>query len=259
MAILLRNGRMPQIKHRPTQFEQGKSITLPAPYGGLNLRDDITALKPNEARVLENWFPGSGELTLRDGYDDHATGMGSGEVKTLAGYVGLTSSRLIACANGKIFNATSAGAATELATGLTVDRWQHVLYNNRLLMVNGADAPRDYNGTAIASTAWSGSGLTITNLVNIGLSRNRIWCCENSSADVWYASIGAITGAMTKFQLSQIASGGICMAIGSWSRDSGIGADDVTVFVMSSLASERSSRSMVTTRSFTLRAKALKS
>jgi hypothetical protein len=233
MDLLLRNGKMPQIKHRPTQFEQGKSVTLPAPYGGLNLRDDITALKPNEARVLENWFPGSGELTLRDGFEEHGTGMGSGEVKTLAGFVGLTTSKLVACANGKIFDTTSAGAASELATGLTEDRWQHELYNNRLIMVNGADAPRDFNGSAIASTVWSGSGLTIANLVNVGLSRNRLWFCENNSADVWYAAIGAITGALTKFQLSQIAEGGICMAIGSWSRDSGVGADDVTVFVMS--------------------------
>lgn len=233
MALLLRNGKMPQIKHRPTQFEQGKPATLPAPFGGLNLRDDITALKPNEARVLENLFPGSGEITMRPGFDDHATGMGSGEVKTLSAFVGLTTSKLVACANGKIFDATSAGAASELATGLTEDRWQTTLYNNRLLMVNGTDAPRDFNGSAIASTSWSGSGLTIANLINVGLSRNRLWFCEKNSADVWYGAIGAITGALTKFQLSQIAEGGICMAIGSWSRDSGIGADDVTTFVMS--------------------------
>jgi hypothetical protein len=234
MALLLRGtGKFPKVVHRPTQFDVGRSVTLPAPYGGLNLRSDITSLQPNEARVLENWFPGSGQLSLRPGFESFGTGLGSGEVKTLATFAGLTTNKMIAAANGKLYDASVAGSATELATGFTEDRWQHEIYNNRLIFVNGTDAPKDFNGTGISSTLWTGSGLTITNLINVGLARNRLWFCEKNSADVWYASIGAITGALTKFQLSQIATGGICMAIGSWSRDSGIGADDVTVFVMS--------------------------
>ncbi len=235
MALLLRNNRMPQIKYRPTQFQQGKSITLPAPYGGLNLRDDITALKPNEARVLENWFPSSGHLSLREGFDDHGTGLGSGEVKTLASFVGYSASKLLAGANGKIYNVTVAGAGTQLATGFTSDRWQAALYSDRLFFVNGADTPQVYNGSTVGAIAWAGSGLTNTNLVNIALVRNRLWFCENNSADVWYAAVGQITAAsnLTKFSLSQIAGGGYCMAIGSWSRDAGDGADDMTVFVMS--------------------------
>jgi hypothetical protein len=88
VTLLLRNGRAPQIKLRPTQFTQGRSITVPAPYGGLNLRDDITALKPNEARVLENWMATSGQLSIRPGFDRHVGSMGGGEVKTLASYIG---------------------------------------------------------------------------------------------------------------------------------------------------------------------------
>lgn len=233
MALLTRNANLKPFKMRPTQFDVGKSITLPAPYGGLNLRSDITALQPNEARVLENWFPGSGQLSLRPGYASFATGMGSGEIKTLATFAGLTTNKMIAGANGKLFDASTAGSATQLATGFTEDRWQHEIYNNRLLCVNGVDAPQHYNGSAISATPWSGSGLTITNLVNIGLARNRLWFCENNQADVWYGGIGSVQGTLTKFPLSQIATGGICMAVGSWSRDSGIGADDVTVFVMS--------------------------
>lgn len=233
MSILIRSGRLPDIKHRPHQFEQGETETLPAPYAGVNLRDDVTSLKQNEARVLENWISKSGNLGLRDGYSEHATGVGSATVGTLAAFSGLTAQKMIAAGGGAIYDVTTPGSAVSLATGLTVNRWQTTLYNNRLLMVNGTDAPRDYNGSVIASTAWSGSGLTITNLVNIAAVRNRIWLCENNSADVWYGSVGGITGATTKFQLSQVASGGICTAIGSWSRDAGDGADDATVFVMS--------------------------
>lgn len=233
--LMLRGGRTaPQLKYRPTQFEQGKSLTLPAPYGGLNLRDDITALKPNEARILENWLPTSGQLSIRSGFDEHASSLGSGEVKTLASFVGYTASQLLAGANGKIYRVTAAGAGTELATGFTNDRWQTQLYSNRLFFVNGTDTPQVYDGSTVGTIAWSGSGLTNTNLVNIALVRNRLWFCENSSADVWYGAVGQITAAspLTKFSLSQIASGGICQGAYSWSRDAGDGADDMTVFVM---------------------------
>lgn len=233
MALLISRSRRPQFKLRPQQFNQGNSRTLPAPYGGLNLRDDITAMQPNEARVLDNWLTKAGTLSLRDGYEQHATGVGSGQVETLASFIGLTSSKLIACAGGKIYDATSSGAATELDDGFSVNRWQTALYNNRLIMVNGTDAPQDFNGTAIGATAWTGSGLTITNLVNVGAVFSRLWFCENAKADVWYGPIGGVTGALTKFELSQIATGGTCTAVGSWSRDDGAGSDDATVFVMS--------------------------
>jgi hypothetical protein len=309
VTLLLRNGRGPQVKLRPTQFSQGRSITVPAPYGGLNLRDDITALKPNEARVLENWFATSGQLSIRPGFSRHVGSMGGGEVKTLAAYVGYSASTLLAGANGAIYrvpfqsveieditnastavveatahgftngqtvyitgvggmtevngltftvanktddtfelsgvNSTSYGTytsggtvnleAVSLASSFNEDRWQTALYSDRLFFVNGTDTPQVYNGSTVGNIAWAGSGLTNTNLINIALVRNRLWFCEKNSADVWYANVGQITAAsnLTKFQLSQIASGGYCMAIGSWSRDAGDGADDMTVFVMS--------------------------
>jgi hypothetical protein len=233
MALLLRNGAMPQFKLRPTQFEQGRTFTIPAPYGGLNLRDDITALKPNEARVLENWLPSTGFLALRSGAAAHASSLGSGEVMTLAAFDYASSSKLIAGANGKLYDVSSFGIGTQIGIGFSENRWQTAVANNRVFLVNGTDAPQDYDATTLTSTSWTGSGLTIANLVNVALVRNRLWFCENDSADVWYAGIASVTGALTKFQLSQIASGGHCMAIGSWSRDAGDGSDDFTVFVMS--------------------------
>ncbi len=242
MGMLMpRGGALPQLVWRPTQFEQGKSLTLPAPFGGLNLRDDITALQPNEARILENWLPTSGQLHIRPGLTRSITGLGSGEVKTLAAFIGYSASKLLAGANGKIYDATNdsdpfaATTGTQKATGFSNDRWQTQLYANRLFFVNGTDGPQAYDGSTVAAHTWTGSGLTATNLVNIGLVRNRLWFCENNQADVWYGAIGQITTAsdLTKFSLSQIAGGGICMAIASWSRDAGDGADDMTVFVMS--------------------------
>lgn len=231
MGILDRNGKFPQIKPRPTNFLQGGSFSVPAPYGGLNLREDITALQPNEARVLENFQPSTGLLTLRPGFADYADGMGTGEVKTLATFQSPSLSKLVAGTNGKLFDVSSSGSATQIGSGFTEDRWQFDIFNSRVFFVNGTDAPQDWDGATLTSTAWT--GMTKANLINVALVRNRLWFCEKNQAYVWYAGIASVTGGLTKFDLSQIANGGYCMAIGSWSRDAGDGSDDFTVFVMS--------------------------
>lgn len=233
MALLLSQSNRRALAYRPTQFEQGQSQTLPAPYGGLNLRDDITALKPNEARVLENWVAKNGVLSLRDGYSASATSVGSGEVDTLACFVGLTAEKLVAASGGHIYDVSSAGAASSLASGFSSNTWQTALYNNRLQFVNGVDAPQIYDGSTVSGAGWSGTALTTTNLINVACVRNRMWFCEVNQADVWYGGIGSITGTLTKFQLSQIATGGTCTAITAWSQQSVAGPNELTVFVMS--------------------------
>lgn len=210
---------------------KGTSLTLPSPYAGLNLRDQISALKPNEARFLQNWFPDSNKLTVRPGFDAHGSGMGAASVPTLTPWDGLAASKLIAGANGNLYDTSSAGAASSLGAGFSGNRWQTARFNARVFFVNGVDNPQDYDGTTLTATAWTGP--TATDLVNIANVRNRLWFAENDQAWAWYSGVGSITGAITKFQLEQIASGGYLMAIGSWSRDAGDGMDDLTVFVMS--------------------------
>jgi hypothetical protein len=146
MALLLRNNALPKIKHRPSDFEQGRSFTLPAPYGGLNLRDDITAMKPNEARVLENFFPGSGQCEMRPGFEKYAIGMGTGEVETLAAFQGYSASKMLAGANGKIYDVTG-GTYTS----------GNDQYTKVLLGFNGADG-----GTTITDSNIGGSSHTWT-------------------------------------------------------------------------------------------------
>ncbi len=233
MGLLMPRGgvQRPSLAWKPQQFEQGTSLTLPAPFGGLNLRDDINALKPNEARNLDNWIPALGDLRVRPGTTAYATGLGSGEVQTVKRFDGLTATKLIAGCNGALWDISSSGAGTSLASGFTSNRWQSVCFGNKLIMCNGADTPQTYDGSTVGSGGWS--GVTVTGLVNVALARNRIWFAENNQAWVWYGASGGITGALTKFDLSQIAQGGTCTAIGHWSRDAGTNPDDYTVFVMS--------------------------
>ena len=208
------------------------SVPFPAPVGGLNKRDNRSSLDPTEARELLNWLPDQGTLRVRDGYTQFATSIGSGVVPTLMRYRGAAAQKLIAIAGGTIYDVSSSTPSTISAAGYTSDHWQLENFNGFLIGVNGVDTPFRYDGSTVSATGFTGSGLTLTNLVNVALVRNRLWFCENASADVWYGGLGSITGTLTKFQLSQIAQGGKCMAIMPWSRDSGAGADDVTVFLM---------------------------
>lgn len=209
-------------------------VPIPSPCAGINSRDGVAALKPSEARSLVNWDPDGSVCRPRKGFvSDSAGGASSYAVHTLAAYNGSTGSLRIGVNGGKIWNFSSA-AAIQLYDGMYADsRFQTECYNNYLFGVNGTDVPWAFNGTTVGATGFLGSGLTLSNLINVRKVRNRLWFCEKNSADVWYGDIGAITGALTKFQLSQIGSGGYLMAVGAHSQDAGDGPDDYTVFVMS--------------------------
>ena len=185
-----------------------------------------------DAVVLDNYFPQVGSVEVRKGYTEHVTGLG-GDVETLAEYHSGSTRHLIGCANGNIYNATS--AATSLASGLTNNIWSTANFQGVFFMVNGDDDPRDWDGTTLSSTSWSGTGLTITDLTGVAVSKNRLFFWEKDSQDFWYSSANAITGKLNKFQLSMVSGfGGKLIQIINWTRDSGAGMDDWTVFVMSS-------------------------
>lgn len=209
----------------------GKPFPVPAPHNGLNSRENYTVLQPTEARVLENWLPDEGSCNVRPGRTPHQTITGATSVPTLTNWKGATGTELIAAANGEIYDVTGTPAALSAAF-YTNNRWSTENFNGWLFGLNGTDTPWRYDGgSAVAATGFTGP--TLTTLDTIKQIRNRLWMTQTNSADVRYGPIGGVTGALTTFQLSQIASGGKCVGLGSWSRDSGDGADDFTVFVMS--------------------------
>ncbi len=211
----------------------GLPLPVPAPFGGMNTRDGVATLQPQEARYLENWDPDGNAVRPRAGFMEFSSGAGSATVATLAAYHGLTASKLIGVAGGSVYDFSAGTASLLSAAGYANSRFQTEIYNNRLIAVNGADTPFSFDGSTVAATGFTGSGLTLSRLVNVAKVRNRLWFCEKESADAWYGGIGAITGALTKFQLSQVVGGGTLMAVGAHSQDAGAGPDDYTAFVMS--------------------------
>lgn len=212
---------------------EATALAVPAPVGGWNAKDDWDGMKSNQAVMLRNWFPGTESVDTRRGYNQHSTGL-SGQVETVAEYESGDTNQLIAASDGNLYNATT-GAASLLKSGFTNARWQHVNFGGFLGLVNGDDDPQSWDGANMLDTTISGAGLDVKKLVDNEVYSSRVWYVEKNTQDVWYSPVDSIGGVLVKFPLSRAGQfGGNLVSVGTWTRDSGDGADDWIVFIMSS-------------------------
>ena len=213
------------------------STALPPPVGGWDGRESLADMPEDHAVKMENWFPSTDTVDVRRGHTSHATGM-SGNVETLVEYVPLSGvGELFAANGGAIYDVSSSGAVgAAVSSGHTNDRWQYANIGTAagqfVRLVNGADTPLLYNGSTWATTAITGP--TAANLVWINVHQKRMWVGEVNSLSAWYLPVNSVSGAATEFPLAGVFKmGGYIMSMGTWTRDSGDGMDDVAVFVTS--------------------------
>ena len=211
-----------------------RPFPFPAPVGGLNALDSIADMPAQDALQLDNFFPQPDYVELRRGYAAHVTGLGAA-ISSLMEWSGPTGRQLFAAVADKIYDVTSSGAvgAAEISS-LTNGKWQHVMQEtsggNFLMIANGADAIRTYDGTSWATPSITGA--TSADIIGLASHKERIWLVEKDSANAWYLGTEAVSGAATKFPLGSIFKrGGQLLAIGSMSRDGGAGPDDFCCFI----------------------------
>lgn len=215
--------------------KKARRRSIQAPVGGWNTRSALHGMDPRDAVLLDNWFPTVETVDLRNGFEEYATGVGGADVETLLEYHSGSTRKFIAAGGGALYDISSAGAGTSLASGFSSNRWQGAMFNTKLHLVNGADAPRTYDGSAIATPAWSGSGLTNTTLNGVAVYKERLFFWQVASQDFWYADVQAVSGTLTKFPLSMLGRfGGNIVTMGSWARTVGDQTAEVLVIVMSS-------------------------
>ena len=77
--------REPILKRATRGVRSSLTASSPAPIGGWNARDPEAAMKPSDAVWLENWWPGTADVTVRKGAANHATGI-EGQVESLMAY-----------------------------------------------------------------------------------------------------------------------------------------------------------------------------
>lgn len=209
------------------------SVSLPPPVGGWNARDPLESMQPQDAIRLINVFPDTRAVKLRKGYESHATGMGSAAIETLAEHITAAGTKtLVAATGGKIYDATSAGAATQKGTGFSEDQWQTQMFRHTMIFVNGTDTPQQYDGTTLSTATYTGTGLTATDLISVTAYRNRLYFAEKDTASIWYGGTNNITGALTEFDLSSLLNGHV-VAITPWTFTTGSGVDEHLVILSS--------------------------
>lgn len=214
---------------------KSRSIALAPPVGGWNARDALASMEPEDAVILENWFPKQSEVVTRGGYEVHCNSANSASVKTLAEYKAGTTRKLVAGVNGKLIDVTSS-TPSNIGTGFTSDSWKWVNFGGKIFFVNGFDAPQDWDGTTLTATGWSGGGLTIANLSDVCVFKERMIFVEKNTQSFWYASATkVVTGVLTKFDLRYVGNfGGTLQSVASITEDGGGGSNDLLALYFSS-------------------------
>ena len=215
------------------------SYTLPAPIKGLNVRDNLSDMESTYAIVMDNYIPMDTKVALRKGYARYIT-FGD-KVGTLAQYHFGQTSAFIAIVGTKAYNITSKSNVTEYPDVVFSDcvcRKQQ--YKNYLYFVNGLDVPKAYYVDDNEEEHFGDWGFTFEDeqshyIVNVSVSKQRLWFVERGSMRVWYPSAaGNISGELQCFDLSGVARfGGHLVAVANWTQDGGQGIDDLTVFITS--------------------------
>jgi hypothetical protein len=233
----MRNAIREPLRNNAAQQHRAQTVSLPAPVGGWNARDSIAGMPPLDAVVMDNFFPDTDYVKLRNGYSNHTTGI-TGQVETLMQYSSGSQRKLFAAAVGSIYDATTSGAVgAAVLTGQNNARWQHVNFGTSggqfLVMVNGFDTPQNYNGT-IWQTTPAITGTTPSNFIHVNVFKTRLFFIEKNSLRAWYLPVASIGGAAAQFDFSSICRlGGSLIAMATWSLDGGSGLDDYAVWITS--------------------------
>jgi len=211
----------------------GANATIPAPMGGLNTRDSVDMLPPTDAIRLDNFFPARSHVQVRNGYEDHVTGLPS-TVQSLMVYNSGTANTMFAASGTAVYDVTSAGAVgSAVITSLSNAQFQWVNITTSggsfLFICNGEDAPRHWNGSAWATPTLS--GVTATDIVSVESFKERLFFVFNDSLTFGFLPINAVAGTVAEFDLGSVYSlGGQIQAIGTWTRDGGAGPEDNALF-----------------------------
>jgi hypothetical protein len=249
---------MNKISRRPIKKKQVDYMS-PAPFKGINSSDSLAAMENTYSIQCVNFIAKPQGLAIRKGYLKWSTGF-THTPETVITYNNpdSTKSKLFAVSNGAIYDCTSAGpigAAVHSGLDTTVNRWRYIQQlavtsqNSYMIMVNGSDFPRLYDGTAwtvcsqVASPSVVGEMSTVDsagNAVNIRdfndvmLHQQRLWFVKNNSTKGYYLDVAVSGGQLYPFDFGPyFPRGGKLWKLASWSAntgaDSGINSDLIAI------------------------------
>jgi len=230
------------LRAKPSVQNNSLGFPLPPPVGGWNARDALATMPITDAERLENWFPDTTYVAPRTGSETFNRAFGSGDVETIMQWAGGSSLKLLIAVGGSLLYIATSGTAgvSTVATGYGSDQWQYVNFGagggNYLVMVNGTDTWKTYDGSAASTQSASvADGSLTSTFTNVCEYQQRLFFTKAGSLKFYYMkTANAISGSIESFDLSGLMSnGGELVAIGTWTRDSGAGMDDLAAFISS--------------------------
>jgi hypothetical protein len=210
-----------------------RSLDIPAPISGLNTRDSLAAMSPTDAIELINYIPQQSGLVSRRGYTEKTTAYPS-YVETIIPYINGLTEVLITASDDKLYTDTGA-SKTQIGTGFLNARWEAVKLGANMILVNGEDDPRNFDGTTLTTPSLTGNIATFgTDKINIiHKHRNRVYMASTQSGSFFYGGVNSVSGAFTEFQLDRVSdTSGNIISIKTISQDAGNGPDDYIAFML---------------------------
>lgn len=217
-----------------------KTKVFPAPKKGWIRNETLAKPDGMGAEVLDNWFPTPEGIRMRRGSVKRATCTADAAITHIAPYETGTANKLFATDATSIYDVTPAdvsdpdAAITADVTGLSGGAWSSTQFaaggGIYLVMANGTDSVREYNGSA-----WSTP--TINNVTSADLShvwafKNRLFFTEAGTLSAWFLDALSISGDASEIDLGGVFRyGGTLLFGATFSRDAGSGLDDFCIFV----------------------------
>lgn len=212
-------------------------FNIPAPVGGLNYRDPIAAMTPNDALVLTNFIPKQQGVELRKGWQVHTNTVGL-PIRSVFAYNARnsTNDKIFGASDGDIYDCTTEPATiVQAATGSTDDIWWTTQFDTGADMFLLAVSPTAGYWTYSAATGWIKRTPTHlpANPRTVAVWKNRVWfTCEDDTKVYYMNSVNAITGNVTHFEMgAHLARGGYVSSLLNWTLDAGTGIDDYLVAI----------------------------
>jgi hypothetical protein len=215
-----------------------EAITLPAPYGGLDVVSPIDNTEPIYALELVNVYPSPSAPSVRKGYKAWKDILGF-DTRTLVPYTTSAGVEYLVGCYGATGNSSIVAYNTNKTefllnpsgTYYTTPEWQHVVYAGRLYLCNGSDTPVYWDGSAASVAPITFTGPTLTKLVNVTAYKERLYFVELGTCKVWYGGL-QVTGtggtpALTSFDFQYVFNrGGRLIGIGSYSNTANLATQD---------------------------------
>ncbi len=224
--------------------------TLPAPVDGIDARQAVGDMSPNNCIYTFNLMPAEYGMLLRPGFREWVVGLtGSSGLRTIMAFEGISEiandDRLFGVTNDGIFDITNFDQPPVLvqAFASTAGDAGHGVYAHYIdqageVFLLYADAVNGLFEYQESLDAWQQAqgiiGPVTENISFVVVHKQRLWLIEESSSSAWYLPIASKSGQATEFFFGgKFPHGGELRGLFNWTVATGGGIDDYLVAVSS--------------------------